>query len=176
MSENTSNPDAVVYAAASAIGIIAGIRAMAAPAIVGYMANSGCLQEEKSRYGLFGHKNAMKFLGGMAGGEAFFDKLPLMPKRTDAFGLTARILTGALCGATICAAKKRSVLLGAIAGTFGAIGSTFAVVEVRRTLTKDLRVPDTAIALLEDAITLWGGKVLCERLSPKLLEPATAAA
>ena len=176
MSEDTSNPDAIVYAAASAIGIIAGIRAMAAPAIVGYMATSGCLEEEKQRYGLFGHKNAMKFLSGLAGGEALFDKLPFMPKRTEAFGLTARILSGAICGATICAAKKRSALLGGIAGTFGAIGATFAVVEVRRTFTEDLHVPDTAIALLEDAVTLWGGKVLCERLSPKHLEPAAAAA
>ena len=117
----------------------------------------------------------MKFLGGMAGGEAFFDKLPFMPKRTAAFGLTARILTGAICGATICAAKKRSALLGGIAGMFGAIGSTFAVVEVRRSLTQDLHVPDTAVALLEDAITLWGGKVLCERLSPRQLQPATAS-
>ena len=173
MTEDTRNPDAIVYAAASAIGIIAGIRAMAPLAIVSYMASSGCLQEEKSRYGLFAHKSAMKFLSSMAGGEAFFDKLPFMPKRTDTFGLTARILSGAICGATICAAKKRSALLGGIAGTFGAIGATFAVVEVRRSLTQDLHVPDTAIGLVEDAITLWGGKVLCQRLSPKQLEPAT---
>ncbi len=172
--EEKSNPDAIVYAAASAIGIIAGFRAMAPPAIVSYMASSGCLQEEKSRYGFFGKKGAVKILGSLAGGEAFFDKLPFMPKRTDTFGLTARILSGALCGATICAAKKRSPLLGGIAGAFGAIGSTFAVTEVRRSVTHDLHVPDTAVALLEDAIVVWGGKALCERLNSKQLDPVTS--
>ena len=167
MSEITSDNEAVVYAAASALGIVAGMRAMAAPAIVGYMAQSGCLQPERDRFGLFGKVGAFKLLGSLAGGEAIFDKLPFMPKRTDTAGLAIRILSGGICGATVCAAKRKSVLLGAIAGVFGAIGSTFAVYNMRASLTQELRVPDTAIALLEDATAIWMGKVICEQLRSK---------
>lgn len=162
-----TSPDAVVYAAASAIGIIAGMRAMTAPAIVSYMANDGCLQVDRERFGLLGHRHAFKILTGLASGEILFDKLPFMPKRTDTAGLSSRILTGALCGATICRAKNKSMLLGAIAGTFGAIGSTFAVFNIRQSLAQELHIPDPAIALLEDATAIWAGKVICEGLQPK---------
>lgn len=165
--ETTNNTDAVVYAAASAIGIVAGMRAMTAPAIVSYMAGSGCLQLEREKFGLFGHPGALKILIGLASGEAIFDKLPFMPKRTDRAGLISRILSGALCGATICKAKDKSIAVGAIAGAFGAIGSTFAVFNLRRSLSQDLRVPDAAIALLEDTTAVWAGKVICQSLDSR---------
>ncbi len=165
MEENSTKPDAVVYAAASAIGIIAGMRAMTAPAIVSYMASSGCLQLQRDRFGIFGHPGALKVLIGLASGEAIFDKLPFMPKRTENAGLGARILSGAVCGATICRASDKSAVVGAIAGAFGAIGSTFAVFNIRQSLSRELRVPDAAIAVLEDATALWAGKVICEGLN-----------
>jgi uncharacterized membrane protein len=162
-----TSTDAVVYAAASALGIIAGMRAMTAPALVSYMAQQGCLQVDRQRFGFFGHPRAFKILAGLASGEIIFDKLPFMPKRTDSAGLASRIVTGALCGATVCRAKDKSMLIGAIAGTFGAIGSTFAVFNIRRSLSEELRIPDPAIALLEDATAIWAGRVICEGLQPK---------
>ncbi len=160
----TETTDAVVYAAASAIGIVAGMRAMTAPAVVSYIATEGCLQNEKNSFGLLGHPKALRVMIGLASGELIFDKLPFMPKRTDSAGLAARIISGALCGATICKAKNRSIVVGAIAGTFGAIGSTFAVFNVRQSLARELHIPDPAIALLEDATAIWAGKVICEGL------------
>lgn len=167
MDELTSNKDSVVYAAASAIGIVAGMRAMTAPAIVSYMATNGCLEIERERFGFFGRPHALKVMIGLASGEALFDKLPFMPKRTEAGGLASRIISGALCGATICRAKEKSMVVGAIAGAFGAIGSTFAVYNVRRSLSQELMVPDTVIALLEDTVAVWSGKVICEGLGAK---------
>lgn len=167
MSDTTGKTDAVVYAAASAIGIVAGMRAMTAPAIVSYMASNGCLEVDRDRFGLFGHPNALKIMIGLASGEAIFDKLPFMPRRTQSAGLASRILSGALCGAAICRAKDRSIVVGAIAGAFGAIGSTFAVYNVRRSLSQELNIPDAAIALLEDTTAVWAGKVICQSLEPK---------
>ena len=173
MEETVKNTDAVVYAAASAIGIVAGMRAMTAPAIIGYMASSGCLPTERERFGLFGRPGALGILIALASGEAVFDKLPFMPRRTETAGLAARILSGAICGATICKAKEKSVVIGAIAGAFGAIGSTFAVFNVRQSLSQELRIPDAAIALLEDTTAIWAGKVICQGLAPKQLESAS---
>jgi hypothetical protein len=85
-----TSTDAVVYAAASALGIIAGMRAMTAPALVSYMAQQGCLQVDRQRFGFFGHPRAFKILAGLASGEIIFDKLPFMPKRTDSAGRTLR--------------------------------------------------------------------------------------
>ncbi len=170
MEQTTKNTDAVVYAAASAIGIVAGMRAMMAPAIVGYMANSGCLQVERDRFGILGRPGAFTILVGLAGGEMIFDKLPFMPKRTDTASLASRIVSGAICGATICRAKERSMVIGAIAGVFGAIGSTFAVFNIRQSLSQGLGIPDPAIALLEDTTAIWAGKVICQSLDPTKLE------
>ena len=91
MEETVKNTDAVVYAAASAIGIVAGMRAMTAPAIVSYMAHSGCLPIDRERFGVFGRPGALALLAVLASGEAIFDKLPFMPKRTDTAGLVSRI-------------------------------------------------------------------------------------
>jgi uncharacterized membrane protein len=157
--------DAMVYTAASALGIIAGMRSMTAPAVVAYIAKSGCTGADPEEFGLLGRPSARTATMILAGAEAIADKLPFMPRRTQTAALLGRLAIGAACGATICSVMRRSKVLGAIAGAFGALGSTFAVYQIRLQITQELGVPDTAVALLEDATAVWAGKAICQGLS-----------
>ena len=60
---------------------------------------------------------------------------------------------------------KRSPIIGALAGAFGAVGATFAAYQIRAQLTEELGLPDTAVALVEDATALWAGKAVCQGLT-----------
>ena len=159
-----------VFAMASAIGIVAGMRSLTAPAIVGQIARSGSIGRDRSRFGLFGNPLFAKVLIGLAASEAIADKLPGIPKRTSTFPLIARIISGAICGATLCSVKDESPFVGAVAGTLGAIGSTFAVYELRRQASQSLGLPDAAIALIEDATAVWIGTAISSTLAPKQIE------
>ena len=49
-------------------------------------------------------------------GELIADKLPFIPNRTSPGPLFGRIVLGALCGATLCAAGGYSLAVGSILG------------------------------------------------------------
>ena len=68
--------------------------------------------------------------------------------------LVARILTGALCGACVCAASHQSLIIGAILGAIGGVIGAFAGYEIRRRLVNKLRIKDIFLAICEDLIAL----------------------
>ncbi len=67
--------------------------------------------------------------------ELVLDKLPFTPSRLGAVPLGARILSGALCAATVCAATHQPVAIGAVAGIIGAVTGALAGYHARRHLT-----------------------------------------
>jgi uncharacterized membrane protein len=83
-----------------------------------------------------------------------------MPNRTDAPGLIARAGSGAFVGATICKAKGRSTVSGALIGAAAAISSAFAGYHLRRAAVRELGLPDAVVALVEDAVVVGGGTSL----------------
>ena len=91
-------------------------------------------------------------------GEAVADKLPQTPARTEPPGLIGRTVAGALCGAVLSRSVNHTgrgdTLTGAALGALGAAVGTFAFYRLRRTLTRDYGLPDTAVALAEDALAL----------------------
>ncbi len=152
--------DTQIFTAASAIGLVSGMRAFAAPAIVGQIARRGGLDIDSPRLGKIGHPAVANILAALSIGELIADKLPMTPKRTAAFPLIARIASGAFCGAVLCASKKQSPVVGAMAGAFGAAGGTFAAYHLRKTITGDLGLPDPAVALAEDAFAVGLGVLI----------------
>jgi len=86
--------------------------------------------------------------------ELFADLQPATPKRTAPFPLVARVLTGGLCGACLCAASNQSLIIGAILGGVGGVIGAFAGYEIRRKLVAGLNIKDIFIALLEDLVTI----------------------
>ena len=70
---------------------------------------------------------------------------------------------GGLAGAAVASAGAQSIALGAVLGAAGGIAGAFAGYRVRTRLVRALKVPDIAIALLEDAVAIVGGLLIVSR-------------
>ncbi len=99
-------------------------------------------------------------LAVMATGEMLVDKLPFMPDRTQMASVAFRALSGAVVGGSYCAAYRRNRAAGAVLGAAGAVVATYAAFHLRRYLVKERGLPDTAVALAEDAATAALGRTL----------------
>lgn len=91
----------------------------------------------------------------LAIGELIADKLPKTPSRKAPPGFIARLVTGSLCGAAIGAASH-GMTGGLVAGLIGAVAGTLAGYEVRTRLVRATGGKDLPIALLEDAVAIFG--------------------
>jgi uncharacterized membrane protein len=153
-----------LLALAFGIGVIAGLRSMTAPAAVSWMAHLRSVDLRGSHLGFMGSTAAMAILTVLAVAELVADKLPKTPNRTAPGPLVARILLGALSGATLCAGRGGSTGAGAILGGLGGFVGTFGGYQVRTRTVKRFHVSDFVIALLEDAVAVGGGLFLASRL------------
>jgi len=157
------NSDA--YAAATALGVLAGMRSMAAPAVLGRLSRNGSLA------GVTGPLTVIskpRFAGAtmlLALGELVADKLPITPNRTAGGPLLGRALMGGLSGAAVCSAKRRSVPLGAFIGAAAAIAAAYGAYELRRAIGQKTHLPDTMIGIAEDVMAGSLGAVLISRLT-----------
>ena len=136
------------------IGFAAGLRSLTPPAVVAWAAHLGWLNLNNSPLAFMGSIIAVVIFSILALVELFVDLQPQTPKRTAPLPLMARILTGGLCGACVCAATNQSLIVGAILGAVGALIGAFAGYEVRRKLVAALNIKDTFMGLLEDLITI----------------------
>jgi uncharacterized membrane protein len=136
------------------IGFAAGLRALTPPAVVAWAAHLGWLNLGSSPLAFMGSTITAVIFSLLAVFELIGDLRPSTPKRTALAPLVARIFTGALCGACVCAASNQSLIIGAILGGVGGVIGAFAGYEIRRRLVAALNIKDTFIALLEDLITI----------------------
>lgn len=147
------------YLLAFAIGVIAGLRSMTAPAAVSWAValRGSALPGLGASYLAFMQSTITAWVFTVAAlAELISDKLPFTPSRLTAGPLGARIVSGALCGATLCLATGQSALVGAVAGVIGAVAGSYAGFLYRTTWAKALGLPDIALALIEDAIAVVG--------------------
>ena len=151
-----------VVVMAFAIGLIAGLRSMTAPALVSWAAHLKWIELQNSPLSFLSSTAAAYILTLGAIGELIVDKFPSAPNRTDAFGLIARAVTGAVSGAALCTTANRSLALGAILGAAGGIIGGFAGYQIRTRLVRALEAP-LVVALLEDAVAIGGGLFLVTR-------------
>jgi uncharacterized membrane protein len=138
------------------IGVIAGLRAMMAPAIVSWAAGFGRVPIEGSPLHFMSHPVTRYIFGIAALGELVNDKLPKTPSRKVPAPFIARVITGALSGATL-GASQQALIGGLIAGAVGAVAGTLGGAEARSRLVKATGDKDLPIALLEDAVAIIGG-------------------
>ena len=131
------------------IGVIAGLRAMTAPAAVSWAARLGWLHLENTGLAFFGSAITSYILSLFAVGELINDKLPKTPSRKAAVPFGARVVMGALCGFAIGEAG------GAVAGILGAVAGTLGGYEFRARLAKAIG-KDLPAALIEDVIAVLG--------------------
>ena len=136
------------------IGFAAGLRAFTPPAIVAWAAHLGWLHLNNSPLAFMGTTIAVVIFSLLAVFELIGDLRPQTPKRTAPVPLVARILTGSLCGACLCATSHQSLIVGGILGGVGGLIGAFGGYETRRRLVAALNIKDTFIALLEDLVTI----------------------
>lgn len=112
------------YLLALLLGLVAGLRAMTAPAAVSWAAHLGWLDLAGTWLVFLGHAWTRWILTLLALGELITDQLPSTPSRTAPLRFGGRIATGALSGAAIGAQSGAVVggllaVVGAVIGTLG---------------------------------------------------------
>jgi uncharacterized membrane protein len=136
------------------IGIVAGLRSLTAPAVVAWAAYFGRLNLHNSPLAFMASTAAVITFSLLAIGELVADKLPNTPKRTALAPLLARVITGGLCGATLCAAEEKSLIAGAILGATGGVIGAFLGYQIRRRLVNGLHIKDFFVAICEDLVAI----------------------
>ncbi|MBW9113347.1 DUF4126 domain-containing protein [Rhizobium cauense] len=140
------------------IGIIAGLRAMTAPAAVAWGAALGWFDVSQTQLAFMGYRWTPWVLTLLAAVELITDQLPSTPSRKVPVQFAARLIMGALTGATI-GASGGSLVGGLIAGIVGAVVGTLGGAAVRSRLAAAFG-KDTPAALIEDAVAIIGALII----------------
>ena len=138
------------------IGIVAGLRALTAPAVVAWAAFLDWINLDGTWAEWVGHPITVTVLTILALGELVTDKLPKTPSRKIPMQFGARLVTGGFAGAVIGTAWGYT-FGGLGAGLVGAVLGTLGGAEARRRLVAANGGNDLPIALVEDAVAVLGG-------------------
>ena len=144
------------------IGIVAGLRAMTAPAAVSWAARLGYLPLQGTPLAFLGYAATPYIFTLLAIGELINDKLPKTPSRKVPSQFIFRVISGAFSGAAIGAARQ-ALVLGLATGAVGAVAGTLGGAAVRTKLA-EIFGKDLPAALLEDAVTIILAIVVVTRL------------
>jgi uncharacterized membrane protein len=150
-----------LFVLALGIGIVAGLRSLTAPAVVAWAAHFNWLNLHGSPLAFIGSTASLAIFSLLAVGELIADKLPTIPRRTAPAPLMARLITGGLCGACLCAAAAKSLVVGTLLAGVGAVVGAFLGYGIRTSL--DLHINDLVVALCEDAVAIGLALLLVSR-------------
>lgn len=153
----------LTLALAFAIGVIAGLRTMTAPAVIAWATHLKWLDLQQTWAAFMASHVTLYILTGLALFELVVDKLPNTPSRKALGGFAARIALGALSGAVLCTAARQSFAAGVLLGGLGAVVGTLGGYEIRTRLVETWNLPDYVVALLEDAVAIGGGLFIVSR-------------
>jgi uncharacterized membrane protein len=148
----------MLYGLALLAGVLAGSRAMMAPAVVSWAARLGYLNLDVSWLAFMGYAWTPWIFTLLAIFELVTDQLPSTPSRKVPMQFGARIVSGALCGATIGVAAG-SWIGGLIAGVIGAVIGTLGGAEIRSRLAAAFG-RDQPAAFIEDAGAIILGLII----------------
>lgn len=138
------------------IGVVAGLRALTAPAVVGWATLLQWINLDGTWASWLGHPVTVGVLTVCALGELVADLLPGTASRTGAVPFAARMVLGGFAGAVLGTAWGYS--WGALgAGVVGAVLGTLGGYQARTRLVAAHDGHDLPVALLEDAVALLGG-------------------
>jgi len=144
------------------IGVIAGLRAMTAPAAISWAARTGWLNLAPTSLAFLGYVFTPWILTLLALAELVTDQLPTTPSRKAPVPFGARIVSGALSGAAI-GASRGSLVAGLIAGLLGSVIGTFGGYAFRARLASAFG-RDRPAALIEDTIAIGGAFLIVAAL------------
>ena len=144
----------MIFLPALLLGIIAGLRAMVAPAAVSWAAHFGLIDLSSTWLSFVGSIWTCLILSIAVVAELISDKLPSTPKRTVPPQFGARIFMGAASGAALGAAHA-SLASGLIVGVVGAVIGTFVGLAARSAMSRRFGA-DRPAAIIEDIVALGG--------------------
>jgi uncharacterized membrane protein len=154
-----------VYVLALLIGIIAGLRAMTAPAAVSWAAHLGWLPLQGTPLAFLGFTATPYIFTVLAVVELITDQLPETPSRKVPMQFGARIVLGALSGAAISGAHGGLAggaivgVLGAVVGAAGAVLGTLGGAKARSVMARTFG-RDAPAALIEDVVAVVGAALI----------------
>jgi uncharacterized membrane protein len=140
------------------IGIVAGMRAMAAPAAVSWAARLGWLNLAPTSLAFLGYAFTPWIFTALALGELITDQLPATPSRKVPVQFGTRLLSGGLSGAAIGAANGQ-LAPGVLAGVSGAVIGTIGGAAMRGRIAAWFG-QDRPAALIEDAVAIGGALLI----------------
>jgi uncharacterized membrane protein len=146
------------------IGMVAGLRALTPLAAICWGAYLGWLHFAGTSLGFINHTVTLVIFTVLAIGEIFNDKLPKTPARTAIPSLITRILSGACSAAALAVSTGSGLAAPIIAGIVGALVGTYGGYNARHSLVAKAKLPDFAVALVEDVIAIAGGLLIVSRL------------
>ena len=148
----------MLYLIALIIGIIAGLRALTAPAAVSWAAHTGALHLEGTWLAFLGYAWTPWILTLLALAEYVTDQLPSTPSRKVPMQFGARLASGAISGAAI-GVSGGSWLGGLLAGVIGAAIGTYGGAELRGRMAEAFG-QDRPAALIENAVAIVAAVVV----------------
>jgi uncharacterized membrane protein len=134
------------------MGIVAGLRTFMAPTAVSWAARNGAIDVEHARLAFMGYRITPWVFVLLAATELVTDQLPGTPSRTVPPQFGARLVSGALCGATIGSGGGLAIV-GALTGAVGAVAGTLGGARARAAMATAFG-SDHPAALVEDAIAI----------------------
>jgi len=159
----------IPYLRAFQIGLIAGMRAMSAPALLSHkLERTIPTKQPQKPIHYLAQPTTSLILKGLAGAEIAADKIPHGPDRTSPPQFLTRLASGATCGAFISEVEGHEAPMGAVAGGLGAVVSTLLFFQLRRWLDHDLGLPDAVGAVAEDALTISAGWQVVNGIQPQM--------
>ena len=140
------------------IGVVAGLRAMTAPALVCWAAFLGWIDLSGSWLGFAGHWITVAVFTVLAIAELVTDQLPSTPARTVPAQFGTRIFMGAIAGAAL-GIVGGMMVAGLVAGAVGAVIGTLGGRAVRAKLAAAFG-QDRPAAFIEDAVAIFGALLI----------------
>jgi uncharacterized membrane protein len=140
------------------IGIVAGLRAMMAPAAISWAAQRGWVDLSGTWLAFLGYRWTPWIFSISAIAELVTDQLPSTPSRKVPPQFGARVVMGALSGSAI-GMHSGAWIAGLIAGALGAVMGTFGGSAARASMAKSFK-SDRSAALIEDAVAIIGALVI----------------
>ncbi|MGX9792149.1 DUF4126 family protein [Mycobacterium sp. MMS18-G62] len=154
----------LVIVLALLIGVIAGLRALTAPAVVAWGATLGWIDVDGKWSEWVAHPITVTVLTIFLVIELVTDQLPKTPSRKTTPQFTTRLIMGAFAGAVVGSATHHT-FVGMGAGVIGAVLGTLGGAEARQRLTAANGGRDRPGALIEDVVAVGGGFLIAYLVS-----------
>lgn len=137
---------------------------MAAPVAIAQLAQSRRFRKLKGSLAFVAKPPFVTTSKLLMAAELVADKLPFAPNRTAVGPLLGRAVAGGIAGAVVFCVRKRPALVGSLLGAAAAVGAAYGAFALRKQAARKLNIPDTVVALAEDAIVGAVGLALVSRL------------